>query len=338
MIHRTGTPWNYEKIKFFLKVNKSPYTPLFTNYLGQHHKHQWKCNVCKSKFQSNWKRMWKTVRGVAKGGCLKCANRLNYTLDQVHKELKQSGRPIICLSTDYKNNKSLMNWKCLTCNYEWKSGWKNIKGSGKCKGQGCIVCANNVKYTIEKINEIVGEKQLPITLISTVYKHNLSPLKWKCNDLDCRHEWKATWASINCAEHGCPACASAGKMERRIAIFLNKVFDNAFVKIRPEFLRYPKTGNKLEIDLFSEKLNLAIEINGIQHYQYQPFFHRSPQQFQHMLAKDAWKAKTLKKLKVNFISVPIDGLTRSKIKEFIRLELKRLNYEINSKFNDLKII
>lgn len=337
--HKQGTPWSLEEIKEVLILNDSPYRPLFTEYKGHLIKEKWLCLKCNKSFRSHWKRIWKTVRGVHKGGCLRCAERTGYSIKKIKANLKKNKRPIICLSTEYVNNKAPMDWKCIDCGHEWKNYWKAIKGTRTkgCGPQGCIVCANNVKYTIERINQIVKEKGLPFKLISNMYIDNTSNnLEWQC--LKCTEIWNCSWANINCSDRGCPRCATEGQTEHKIVTFLREVYGkNSFKKIRPEFLRNPKTGLKLEIDAYSEELNLAIEINGGQHYDYSDFFHRTIKRFKDLKARDRWKYKQIKNKEINLIVLDIRFKNLNKIKGLLKEKLTKLGYNIPEKFNELII-
>lgn len=53
-------------------------------------------------------------------------------------------------------------------------------------------------------------------------------------------------------------------------IFIGYKFPN----VRPEFMENNKTKRRLELDCYNEKLNLALEYNGKQHYKYVPIFHK----------------------------------------------------------------
>lgn len=337
--HKQGTPWTFNEIKQVLKDHKSSFKPLFSHYKGQRYFHKWLCLKCNYSFFANWKRMWKTVRGVHKGGCLKCAEREGYSISKIKADLRKNKRPIICLSKEYKNNKYLMDWKCKDCGYQWKISWKAIKGT-RSKGSGphgCIVCAKNVKYTIPVINKIVKEREMPLKLISKEYINNTSNnLKWQC--LTCDGIWKTSWARINCFDAGCPMCSTEGKTEKKITSFLNKVFGKkSFIKIKPEFLRNPQTGFKLEIDAYSKNLNLAIEINGDQHYIFSKFFHQTMEKFLKIKERDLWKKEQIKKQNINFIVLDIRIRNLSKIKSLLRESLVKLGYKIPKKFDELKI-
>lgn len=58
-----------------------------------------------------------------------------------------------------------------------------------------------------------------------------------------------------------------GSIGERYSIeFLESLYNKIFIKIRPNWLKNPKTGRNLELDGYCEELKLAIEYNGPHHY------------------------------------------------------------------------
>jgi hypothetical protein len=77
-----------------------------------------------------------------------------------------------------------------------------------------------------------------------------------------------------------------------------------FPTVRPGFLRYPPTGQNLEFDIYNAALRLAVEYNGIQHYQYTPAFHKSPADLLAQQERDAFKASRAKDLGIDLLVIP----------------------------------
>jgi hypothetical protein len=97
---------------------------------------------------------------------------------------------------------------------------------------------------------------------------------------------------------------SKGEVEcRRV---LNKIFNKPFFKARPDFLNNPVTGGQfnLELDCYEPSLNLAVEYNGIQHYQYNKFFHRNKEHFLNQKYRDDMKRRICKDRGIILIEVP----------------------------------
>lgn len=71
----------------------------------------------------------------------------------------------------------------------------------------------------------------------------------------------------------CPRCSSY-KNELTCINIIEKITDEIFEKKKHDFIRN-KEGYMLELDGYNEELKLAIEYNGMQHYEYVPYFHRN---------------------------------------------------------------
>jgi hypothetical protein len=95
---------------------------------------------------------------------------------------------------------------------------------------------------------------------------------------------------------------SIGETEcRRVA---EKLTGYKFPKKRPDFLRNDITNSNLEIDCYCEELQIGIEYNGRQHYEYTPYFHSSKDAFYNTKYRDEMKARLCKENNVNLIIVP----------------------------------
>lgn len=75
--------------------------------------------------------------------------------------------------------------------------------------------------------------------------------------------------------------------------------------IRPEWLRH--TTHCLELDFYLPELNLAFEIQGIQHYQFVPFFHKSFAEFEAQQTRDEVKRALCKERQVHLIEIADDN-------------------------------
>ncbi len=76
-----------------------------------------------------------------------------------------------------------------------------------------------------------------------------------------------------------------------------------FKKVRPSWLVNPKTGHKMELDFYCKELKLAIEINGRQHYEYIPYFHKTKENFKKQLERDKAKKKICSREGVHLIEI-----------------------------------
>lgn len=157
---------------------------------------------------------------------------------------------------------------------------------------------------------------------SSEYVNAHCKLKVKCM---YGHEFKITLSNIN-LNRWCGLC-STRKMERYTKEIAETVIGKPFVKVRPEWLSNSKN-NRLELDMYNDELKLAIEYNGIQHYKYEKFFHKSKEDFETRVADDELKAKLCKKNQVDLIVVPYtEDPFEFLLKEFIQRNLPLVNLD-----------
>ena len=156
------------------------------------------------------------------------------------------------------------------------------------------------------------------------------------------HEFEICFNNIK-KDRWCSLC-STRKMERYTKEIIQKLLNKKFIKVRPAWLKN-KDGNSLEIDIYNEELKLGIEYNGIQHYEFVSYFHKTIEKFYKLVEDDKLKAELCKKNNINLIVVPYTCID---IKEFIKKQLDdlKINYtdftekiilrsEINSRIEEI---
>ena len=108
------------------------------------------------------------------------------------------------------------------------------------------------------------------------------------------------------------------KGEKICCDFLTQRFDADFKTYRPNFLRNPKTGKNLELDCFNPHFyikfrakngdhkisRLALEYNGIQHYEWPNFTKCTEKQFYDQKDRDQYKISKCEKEDIYLITVP----------------------------------
>jgi hypothetical protein len=114
---------------------------------------------------------------------------------------------------------------------------------------------------------------------------------------------------------------SKGETEcRRV---LETVFGKSFSKARPDFLSNPITGgNNLELDCYNDELKIACEYNGIQHYEFIPYFHKNKDQFQTQKYRDDMKRRVCKEQSITLIEVSYTVKIKD-IESYIVTELRK---------------
>lgn len=112
------------------------------------------------------------------------------------------------------------------------------------------------------------------------------------------------------------------KNESRCRNILEQMFEAPFTSIRPDFLKYPKTGKNLELDGYNEEYKLAFEYQGIQHRKYCPgLFHETYDDFVGQQNRDAFKKKRCIEEGIHVIYIP-DTIPYDKLEDFLVKEVK----------------
>ena len=100
------------------------------------------------------------------------------------------------------------------------------------------------------------------------------------------------------------------RVELRVKQILEeKIFPGyKFWKVRPSWLVNPHTKRQLELDLYCEKLKLAVEIQGPQHYEKVKHYHASEKDFKDQQQRDLVKSILCKKhgIKLVYVDTRID--------------------------------
>lgn len=226
-------------------------------------------------------------------GCPNCSHRARLTIDGYKKRIMDKG--VECLG-EYTNICTKIKHRCLKCGYVW-----DVRPSDVINHHGCPKCA----YTQGGIKHRIGTNQYNerIRLANIIcieeYINTRTKIEHKC--LVCGCVWKTTPDNIlqGC---GCPNCAS-GRRERFCRKIFEEIFGMVFPTLRPRWLR-SDTGYLMELDGFCEKLMLAFEHNGIQHYLYVQFLHKNMDRFKRIQTRDALKRELCKQHGVILIEVP----------------------------------
>ena len=94
------------------------------------------------------------------------------------------------------------------------------------------------------------------------------------------------------------------KGEKECKKSIEEITRKPFSKHRPSFLRNEITGKNLELDCYNDELKLAIEYNGIQHYEYTPIFHKNKDVFYNTKYRDKMKETLCQQNGIKLIVVP----------------------------------
>lgn len=109
---------------------------------------------------------------------------------------------------------------------------------------------------------------------------------------------------------------------------MERIFGKTFRTVRPSFLRNPETGRHLELDCYNDDLKIAVEYNGIQHYEWPNFTNMSRDAFIKQVQRDKLKVELCDRNGVFLLTVPYH-ISLEDIPQYIRQQLQKHypNYE-----------
>ena len=139
----------------------------------------------------------------------------------------------------------------------------------------CGNCSNPLQYTNNEAINILNEKckLLNYTFIgfntpSNLYEGSKTKLILKCNI--CNEIWNTTsFVNFVFSNISCPKCNNFWKMELEIE---NLLKDNNIEFEKQKSFNWLKYKNKLKLDFYLPKYNIAIECQGIQHFENTEYF------------------------------------------------------------------
>lgn len=171
------------------------------------------------------------------------------------------------LDTFVKNTHTYYHIRCHNCGHERTSTLYNLITHLDC---GCSTHVYRKRTGEEFINELNTFHNDTFELVGEYVDQNHKIL---LRHVACGMIWQVRPSDIIHGRSHCPKCrVKESQGEKCIRLFLEK---NCISYIQ----QYQLTNSKQRFDFFLPELNLAIEYNGAQHYQYIEFFHKTYEGF-----------------------------------------------------------
>lgn len=240
----------------------------------------WKCKKCEKSYQTSPGH--RTGRG---SGCPICAKeerkkswakpKENMSFSDLFPEIAKEWDPANDKAASSVKRQSRYNakWICSKCGNHYSMSVYSRTGK---KGHGCPLCARK-KTLIATITPTEGKSLLDLypsiceewdyekngTLLpSQIKAASLRKVWWKCKKQG--HEWLSDPAHRIRSKNGCPRCSAGLRTsypEKVILYYVKKYLDNqAENNVRPEWLM------KKELDIYSDKLKIAVEYDGVYYH------------------------------------------------------------------------
>ena len=279
------------------------------------------CLKCGKKFQTNASRLVKKMGcqlcGWKRGGRKNAANQ-----DEIKKALLKKN---IELLSKYENNHSKIKVRYIDCGHEDSSNWALLK-----EGRTCGICAEAKKPT--KIDfENCAKKFNGFILKTPNIPSNKA--KWKC---EYGHVFSRRLRDITKSKSFCPTCKQSWG-EGVCRSVLEETFGVAFPKVRLSDMKSNK-GHPLEFDCYNSELKIALEHNGLQHYESQKNWGGDPF-FKVQKINDKIKVNYAKKNQIVLLTIPqLGSLTPlKKLTKEISLQLKNQGAVIPKRLSKINI-
>ena len=130
-------------------------------------------------------------------GCIHCAGKAKYTLDEVNRKFEERGYKL--LESKYVNTRRPLKYQCP--HHPNKELY--ISFSGLLNGQGCAYCAGQGKPTFEDVKALFKKRNYE--LLNDTYINGEAPLKYSCP----KHPDRVLQVRFHHFKNGsgCPYCA-----------------------------------------------------------------------------------------------------------------------------------
>jgi len=195
---------------------------------------------------------------------------------------------------EYKGCQDLIEIKCLNCGFKSKitpiSLFKKKYHCGCCEYTKLIT----KDIFLQRAKDIFGDNVYSYDLKNLKNSH--SKILVKC----LKHNYffeQVVYSHLQ--GHGCPVCSETIS-ERKTRVFLEK----RNIKYSP-YMIFEGLVDKdnLSYDFYIEKYNLLIECNGIQHYKFTPYFHKTLHDFHRQLHHDWLKRKYARDNNIKLLTI-----------------------------------
>ena len=199
------------------------------------------------------------------------------TLEMNQLALSRNGR---MLSRSWIDSKTKYEWQCQQ-GHTWKTTWASVR-----RGSWCPKCSVSAPRSIEELSAVVEARKGQ--LLTSEYRGVNGTYEFECN---LGHNFSNQFHHVVNRGQWCPICSKGTKSEELTRTCMEQIFGTEFRRIRPSWLKNEE-GRTLELDGYSEVLNIAFEYQGRQHFENQ--FYLGEQDLPKRIRDDLQKEETCK--------------------------------------------
>jgi hypothetical protein len=225
----------------------------------------------------------------------------------------------LCLSTEYKSNKTKMLWQCANSHEPWEASYEKVVSAGR----WCPHCANEKKPFIRLLEDGLQQAQTHAALrgglcLSTEYKGAQEKMLWQC--AKGHKPWIAKFNNVLDLGNWCPECSKRNSSEQRTRLIFEEFFGKAFPTVKPTWNVNPWTYRKLELDGYCKEFNVAFEYDGQHHFGLVKYNGKKIEtnELTYQKFKDHQKKKNCLKQGITLVNIPfISESQRNKFHPFL---------------------
>ena len=252
------------------------------------------------------------------------------TLENIVTWLKLEEKTFeLCEENEYKGSSKKLWFHCLVpeCDMNFDTSWHDVYS----KNYGCSFCSgkrvsdkNRLSVVRPDISKEWDDNLNEDTPDDVSFGSNKSRF-WICPK--GHPSYPSIISSRTSAGNGCPICANE-QTESIVATELKQWCKTTFkyVDIEHRMFKNPETGWLLRCNIYiGEPKNtngVYIEVHGEQHYQFNPYYHKTIENFENCKNRDKIKKKYAKK---NGIYIEIDLRKIKTTEEAINYVIKKIN-------------
>ncbi|MDN4605893.1 hypothetical protein [Sporosarcina highlanderae] len=276
---------------------------LSEKYVNSQTKLEWECSEG---------HRWEAVPAKVRYGqwCRQCSGNVKKSIEQMYELAAKYGGK--CMSTEYVNNMTPLEWICEKGHYftaSYSGVMQSINNGGFCSICGRLRGAEKRRNnTIEEMREIAVSKGGKC--LSNQYINAHQKLTWECAN---EHTFDMNANDVKNG-HWCPHCHFYLN-ENKCRYILEQLTGKRFKSTK-------KVLNGLELDGYNSELDVAFEYNGVQHYEYIEFFHRTYDEFIKRKKYDEQKHQLCNEKGIKLIVIPYTITDDTELVTFI---FKKLN-------------
>lgn len=255
--------------------------------------------------------------------------------DKIIKNIRyKNNSNLILIDSDYNDNlqysdEIMIKIRCINCDYEFNKKLGNLLR----RELSCIKCFRNNKSVDQRLSDEEVNKRLS--------KYNLKLVGDFINmhkkiELICpfNHIFERSLNHIIRGQANCPECQNGSTYftENICRKLMEYLFEKKFEKVRNLKWLMNNDGYYLELDGYNAELNLAYEYNGIQHYKYLKYWHKTMESFDKIKQHDILKKELCIKNNIKLIVIPYT-IQSNDIFHYIKNECNKNNIIYNDKSN-----